>query len=174
MNAEGDTQIHRFDWDEVSLANCIIRAAKRHKSFSPSAEQVLKLATQAALSLKHDAVGAEHLLAGVLKFNSGHANEVLRRAGLTLPVLREEIESERGASQQNKVKRPIPYTPRSKSIIQRAEARIRGLTDVRVEVEDLLLELLVEKDGLPARIFRKRAIDVEAMKNALAMKRGDE
>jgi len=174
MSAENDTHKDWFDWAETSLANWKIREAKWHESFSPSAEQVLKLATQAALSLKHDAVGAEHLLAGVLKFNSGHAAAVLRRAGLTLAALREEIESEWGESEQNKVKRTIPYTPRCKGIIQRAEARIRGLADVRVEVEDLLLELLAEKDGLPARIFRKRAIDMEAIKSAVTMKTGDQ
>jgi hypothetical protein len=48
------------------------------------------------------------------------------------------------------------------------------LAGVRVEVEDLLLELLAEKDGMPARIFRKRAMDVEAMKSAVTMKTGDQ
>jgi ATP-dependent Clp protease ATP-binding subunit ClpA len=103
MNAENDPQTDWFDWAETSLANWKTREAERHESFSPSAEQVLKFATQAALSLNHDAVGAEHLLAGVLKFYSGHATAVLRRAGLTLRALREEIESERGVSEQNKI-----------------------------------------------------------------------
>jgi len=44
------------------------------------------------------------------------------------------------------------------------------LGGVHVEVEDLLLELLTEKDGLPARIFRRRAIDVEEIKSAVTTK----
>ena len=39
--------------------------------------------------------------------------------------------------------------------------------DARVEVGDLLLELLAEKDGLPAQIFHRRAIDVEEIKSAI-------
>jgi hypothetical protein len=39
-----------------------------------------------------------------------------------------------------------------------------------VEAEDLLLQLLAEKDGLPAQIFRKRAIDVEEIRNAVMTK----
>jgi len=174
MSSENDTQMDWFDWAEASLANRKARDTEWHASFSPCAEQVLELATQAALSLKHDAVGAEHLLAGVLKLNSGQAAAALRRAGLTLPALREEIESALGVSEQNKVKRPIPYTPRCRGIIERAQARIRGLGGVRVEAEDLLLELLAEQDGLPAQIFRRRAIDVEAIKSAITTKTRDQ
>jgi hypothetical protein len=41
------------------------------------------------------------------------------------------------------------------------------LKGVRIEVEDLFLELLAEKEGLPARIFCKRAINVEEIKNSV-------
>jgi ATP-dependent Clp protease ATP-binding subunit ClpC len=167
MSCENDTQRDWFDWAETSLANWKLRGAEGRGAFSPCAEQVLNLATQAALSLKHDAVGPEHLLAGMLKFNSGHAAFALTQSGLTLPVLREEIESEWGVCEQNKVERPIPYTPRCKGIIQRAEARVLSLGGFRVEVEDLLLELLAEKDGLPAQIFGRRAVDIEEIRSAI-------
>jgi ATP-dependent Clp protease ATP-binding subunit ClpC len=170
MSTGSDTQKDWFDWAESSLASQKLRDAERHSSFSACAEQVLELATQAALSLKHDAIGTEHLLAGVLKFNSGHAAVALRQAGLTLPALREEIEAARGTNAQKKVERPIPYTPRCKDIIRRAQARVRSLEGVRVEVEDLVLELLAEKDGLPARVFRKWSINVEAIKSAVTRK----
>jgi ATP-dependent Clp protease ATP-binding subunit ClpC len=170
MSSEQDTQKDWFDWAEAFVADGKARAAEWQQSFSPCAEQVLELAAQAALSLRHDAIGAEHLLAGMLKFNSGHTAVALRRAGLTLPLWRAEIEFERGVSGEKMVKRPIPYTPRCKGIIQRAQARIHGLDDARVEVEDLLLELLAEKDGLPARMFRRRAINVEEIKSAVTRK----
>jgi len=170
MTSENYTQKDWFDWAESFVADWKVRDTEWHESFAPCAEQVLNLATQAALSLHHDAVGAEHLLAGVLKLNSGQAVAALKLAGLTLPLLREEIESERGVSGQTKVKRPIPYTPRCRGIIQRALARIRSLGDVRVEVEDLLLELLAEKDGLAAQIFRRRAINVEEINSAVTTK----
>jgi ATP-dependent Clp protease ATP-binding subunit ClpC len=168
MSSANETQKDWFDWAETSLANWKARDAEWHGSFSPSAEQVLNFALQAALSLKHDAVGAEHLLAGILKFNSEHTATALRQAGLTLPALREEIQSARGIGQQEQVERRIPYTPRCKGIIDRAQARVGSLKGVRVEVEDLLLELLAEKDGLPAQIFRKRRIDVQAIKSAVS------
>ena len=165
-----ETQKDWFDWAESFVADWNVRNTEWHKSFSPSAQQLLELATQAALSLNHNAVGAEHLLAALLKLNSGHAAAALKRAGLSLPSLRKEIEAARGVSAQEKVNWPVPYTPRCSDIIRRAQARIRGSGDVRVEVEDLLLELLAEKDGLPAQIFRRREINVEEIKSAVTTK----
>ena len=170
MSPENDTHDDWFDWAGSFLADWKARDTEWRESFSPRAEQVLQLATQAALSLKHDAVGAEHLLAGVLKLNSGPAATALRRAGLTLSSLREEIEAERGVGGQRQDRRSIPYTPRCQAIIQRAQARIHGLGEGSVEAEDLLLQLLAEKDGLPAQICRKRAIDVEEIRNAVMTK----
>jgi ATP-dependent Clp protease ATP-binding subunit ClpC len=167
MSSKKATQKDWFDWAETSLANWKVRDAEWQESFSPSADQTLKLAMQAALSLNHDAIGAEHLLAGMLKLNSGPAPVALRRIGLSLPGLRGEIESELGVSEPKKVERQIPYTPRCKGIILRAQSRVRSLGRVRVEVEDLLLELLAEKDGLPARIFHRRGIDIEEIKTAV-------
>lgn len=167
MTSESDTQNDWFDWAESCLADWKSRDFAWHESFSPRAEQVLQLATQAAFSLNHDAVGAEHLLAGMLKLKFGTAATALKHAGITLPLLREEIESARGVGRQKKVGQPIPYTPRCKGIIQRAQARARALGNTRIEVEDLLLELLAEQEGLPAQIFRKQAIDVEKIKSTI-------
>ena len=170
MSPENDTHDDWFDWAGSFLADWNARDTEWRESFSPRAEQVLQFATQAALSLKHNAVGAEHLLAGVLKLDSGPAATALKRAGLTLFSLREEIETERGVGGQRQDRRSIPYTPRCKAIIQRAQARIHGVGEGRVEAEDMLLELLAEEDGLPAQIFRRRAIDVEEIRSAVMTK----
>ena len=165
-----DTQQDWFDWAESYLADRKVHDTKWRESFSPQAEQVLEFATQTALSLKHDSVGAEHLLAAVLKLDSGYGAAALKRAGLTLRSLLDEIESERGLSVQKMVAWPILYTPRCKGIIQRARAKIRKLGIARVDVDDLLLELLAERDGLPAKIFCKRSINVTQIKSTIITK----
>lgn len=76
------------------------RQIELRDAFSQGAVQVLKFAKQAAILLKHDAVGAEHILAGVLRWNGGIASDVLKNAGLRLSVLREEIETLRGLGLQ--------------------------------------------------------------------------
>lgn len=167
MNSESRTQIDWFDWAESFMADLRARETEWRETFAPRAEQVLHFAAQAAHSLSHDAVGAEHLLAGVLKLSSGKAFSVLRRAGLTLPLLREEIESERGEGGKGKVNLPLHYTPRCRGIIQRVRAKLIGLEGVRVEPEDLLMALLAENDGLCTKIFLKQAINVDENRSAL-------
>jgi hypothetical protein len=123
MNSEKGTQADWFDWAGSYLANWKLSQARGNALVSPAAQRVLRLATQAALSLEHHAVGAEHLLAAVLQFNSGPARAALERAGLTFAALREETGWAWAISEQDIVKRRIPYTPRCKGIIARAEAR---------------------------------------------------
>lgn len=152
-----------FDWAETSLA------AWKDRD-STSGHQVLNLVLQAAVLLNHDAVGAEHLLAGVLKLDSGEGAAALRKAGLTLSALRQEIERTTGTREPNIIKRALPYTPRCKAIIERAQAKVRDQKGEPIEADDLLLELLAEKEGLPARIFRQRAIDVDAIRRIVLTK----
>ncbi len=167
MSSENEKQEDWFDRAEALLAERKARDVKGEYRYSARATRALDFATQAALWLGDEAVGAEHLLTGILKLNSGDGAAALGSAGLTLPMLREDIEAEKGISAAGKVTQRIPYTPRCKGIVARAMARARRLGDARVDVDDLLLELLAEKEGLPARIFRRRGINVEEIRRAI-------
>jgi ATP-dependent Clp protease ATP-binding subunit ClpA len=127
---------------------------------------VLEFATKAAISLNHAAVGAEHLLAGMLRLKSGTASAALKEVGITLPLLKSEVESAWARHDPRNPTRRLRYTPRCKGIIQRAQAQARDLGRP-VEVNDLFLELLAEDEGLPARIFQKQAVDLESLKRAV-------
>ena len=81
---------------------------------------------------------------------------------ISLVVLKEEIEIACGRVSSRKLEEPILYTPRCKGIVERARIRARERGG-RTEVEDLLLELLAEKEGIPASLIRKRAIDVDSV-----------
>jgi ATP-dependent Clp protease ATP-binding subunit ClpC len=136
------------------------------ESFTPDAARAVSLAAQAARSLGHNYVGAEHLFAGIVKLGAGTTADALKHIGLTLPMLKQEIEAASGVVKGKKSDRAIPYTPRCKEIIKRANSRARDRGG-QVEVEDLFFELLTETEGLPARIFRKRAVDVAKIKSII-------
>ncbi len=104
MNSEEGTTTDWFDWAGTHLANWKAGRARWNALVSPAAQRVLRLATQAALSLEHNAVGAEHLLAAVLQFNPSPASAALERAGLTLAALREETGWAWAVSEQDIVK----------------------------------------------------------------------
>jgi len=58
---------------------------------SPRAKKVLDSAIAEASTSKHDLVGPEHLLLGLLREEEGVAYEVLRNLGLNLEELRNEV-----------------------------------------------------------------------------------
>lgn len=60
--------------------------------FTQRARRVVVLATEEARSRRHDAIGPEHLLMGILRDGAGLAVAVLRRLGVNPEVLRTEVD----------------------------------------------------------------------------------
>jgi selenide,water dikinase len=62
-----------------------------NKGQTPRAKKVIEYAIEEARSLKHDYVGTEHLLLGLVREGEGVAGQVLVHLGLTLAKLRQEV-----------------------------------------------------------------------------------
>lgn len=58
---------------------------------SPGGKEVIMNAIDEAEKLKHDYVGTEHLLLGLLRVQEGTAAQILNRLGLRLEIARERI-----------------------------------------------------------------------------------
>jgi ATP-dependent Clp protease ATP-binding subunit ClpA len=57
-----------------------------HIPFKAEAKSALEQSLRAALSLRHNYIGTEHILLGLLATERGTASEVLRRTGVTVSV----------------------------------------------------------------------------------------
>jgi ATP-dependent Clp protease ATP-binding subunit ClpA len=62
-----------------------------HIPFTPRAKKVLELSLREALALKHDYIGTEHLLLGMLAEGDGVAAQALTRRGVTIDVARQQV-----------------------------------------------------------------------------------
>ncbi len=62
-----------------------------HIPFTPRAKKVLELSLREALKLKHDYIGTEHILLGLLREGEGVAAQVLVKLGASLPRAREQV-----------------------------------------------------------------------------------
>ena len=62
-----------------------------HIPFTPRAKKVLELSLREALKLKHDYIGTEHILLGLLREGEGVAAQVLVKLGAGLPRVREQV-----------------------------------------------------------------------------------
>lgn len=59
--------------------------------FTPGAKKTLEFAHEEAVNLKHDYIGTEHLLLGILREEEGLASRVLRNLGVKVEAVREEV-----------------------------------------------------------------------------------
>jgi ATP-dependent Clp protease ATP-binding subunit ClpC len=87
------------------------------KMFTPRALQAFGLARQEADRLKHNYLGTEHLLLGLIKLGNGVAVNVLKNLGLNLEAVRLEVEKCSGIGLSENTSAYIPYTPRVKKVV---------------------------------------------------------
>lgn len=64
------------------------RAPRGHIPFDRGAKKVLELALREALRLKHNVIGAEHILLGMLHSETGVAQQILASHGVGLDATR--------------------------------------------------------------------------------------
>ena len=67
------------------------KAPQGHIPFTPRAKKILELSLREALKLKHNYIGTEHILLGLLREGEGVAAQVLVKLGAGLPRVREQV-----------------------------------------------------------------------------------
>jgi tRNA A-37 threonylcarbamoyl transferase component Bud32 len=127
--------------------------------FTPHALQVLALARKEADHFRHNFIGTEHLLLGLIKLGQGVAAKVLLKLALDQETVRKEVEKAIGEGADQKLTGDIDYTPRVKKILALATLEARMLNHACVGPEHILLGLLQLEDGLAADIFAIFAVD---------------
>ena len=130
-------------------------------NFTPRAKQVVALARKEADRLNHNFLGTEHLLLGLIALGKGVAVNVLLKLGIDLETVRAEVKKRVGTGPDQKMIGNIPYTPRTKKVLDLARKEAKNLNHTYVGTEHILLGLLREGDGVAARILRELKVDLE-------------
>ena len=86
--------------------------------FTPSAEEALQLAQEAAGELGHGYMGTEHLLLGLMREDEGLAHTVLTEAGLTDDLLTEMIRKTAGSRPSDNGNSAQSLSPRAKHVLE--------------------------------------------------------
>src|SRR3984885_2192613 len=136
-------------------------------NFTPRAQQVLALARKEADRFNHNYVGTEHLLLGLIKLGQGVAVNVLQKLGLALETVRIEEEKQVGSGPDTKISANIPYTPRVKKVLALAGKEAKALNHSYVGTEHILIGLLREGEGVPARVVKSLNVDIERTRNEI-------
>lgn len=135
--------------------------------YTPSAKQVLVLAQQQANYFKHQAIGTEHLLLALTMEKNGVAAKVLQSFVVTEVDVREEIEHIVGYGnlQRRSADTYLPYSPRTRYVLERAREHAKLFNVEKVGTEHILLALLEDDKTISSRILAALNIDLRKVKN---------
>jgi ATP-dependent Clp protease ATP-binding subunit ClpC len=134
--------------------------------FTERAKQVVVLAQDEARLLKHNYIGTEHILLGLLREEEGLAARVLESLDITLEEVRAQVQ--RVVGQGNEVATgQIPFTPRAKKVLQLSLKEALAMNHNYIGTEHILLGLARENDGVAARILLDLGADAERVREAV-------
>ena len=137
------------------------------KGFTEKANKALNLAIESAEEMRHNYVGTEHILYGLVKEGSGVAATALNECGVTEDALREKLESINGTMSLVELT-PDDFTPRTKRV-QRAAGMISSKTvSTYVGTEHLLLAILSESDSYAVAFLEELGVSVERLAQAVS------
>jgi ATP-dependent Clp protease ATP-binding subunit ClpC len=135
-------------------------------NFTPRAQKVIELGRQEADRFNHAYIGTEHLLLGIIALSEGVAVAVLEQMDVSLENVRLEVEKMVGTGPETKTVGNVPFTPRTKKVLQFAMAEAREMNSY-VGTEHLLLGLLREGEGVAAQVLRNLGVDLDAVRMAV-------
>ncbi len=133
--------------------------------FTGSARMVVVQAQEEAQRLGHHHIGTEHLLLGLLAESEGVGAQALRSAGITLAVARAEVERIVGCGQETPSRRRIPFTSRSKKVLELALREAFKLNHNYIGTEHVLLGLLREAEGVGAQIIVAQDVPLDQLRD---------
>ncbi|HNX36097.1 MAG TPA: ATP-dependent Clp protease ATP-binding subunit [Kiritimatiellia bacterium] len=123
-------------------------------NFTARAQRAIQLAAREADRFNHPYIGTEHLLLGLVALGEGVAVEVLEEMGVALDDVRIAVERMVGFGGETKTKGELPYTPRTKKVLQLAVSEAHALQQPLAGTEHLLLALLREGEGVAAQVLQ--------------------
>ena len=134
--------------------------------FTERARQVVVLAQDEARALRHNYIGTEHILLGLLREEEGLAARVLESLDITVEEVRAQVarivgKGDAVASGQ------IPFTPRAKKVLELSLREALSFGHNYVGTEHILLGLVRENEGVAARVLLDFDADDEKIRDEI-------
>ena len=117
-----------------------------------------------ARTLKHNYIGTEHILLGLLREEEGLAARVLESLDITVERVRAQVVRIVGSGEEV-TSGQIPFTPRAKKVLELALREALSLGHNYIGTEHILLGLVRENEGVAARILLDFDADSEKIRN---------
>ena len=134
--------------------------------FSEEAQKALILAKKEMNNLRHPYVGSEHLFLSILSMKDLEITKVLAYYNITYEVFKSELIRIVGVGKN--ANQWFLYTPLLKRVIETAILNSKEKGEVEVSVNELLLAILEEGEGVAIRLLIGLNIDVDEIYNSIS------
>jgi len=132
--------------------------------FTQKAQEAIQNAENVAVQLKHNYIGTEHLLLGLVRTQDSISKKVLEMQGITedaiLRKIHEVLEGSGTDAEMGKGK-PQGYTPRTKRIFEQAAVEAQRINTNYIGTEHLLIAILRESDCLAVQILVSLGVNIQ-------------
>jgi ATP-dependent Clp protease ATP-binding subunit ClpC len=129
--------------------------------------RALELAQAEAHRFRHDYLGTEHILLGLVDEGDGVAAEVLRQLTASLDDIRKAVETIVAPGSSEHVSGDVEPTERAERAMRLAESEARSLGHHYIGTEHILLGLIREGEGIAAGVLQSLGIDLDRAREAI-------
>ncbi|OWK34316.1 ATP-dependent Clp protease, ATP-binding subunit [Fimbriiglobus ruber] len=140
-----------------------------YERFTDRAREVMQLANKAAARFRHEYIGTEHILLGLIEEGGTVATSVLHNLEVSRDKIRAEVERvlQPGGDHNYFNAGRLPHTPRAKKVCEYAVEEARNLNHNYVGTEHLLLGMLREHEGIAAQVLMNAGLTVERVREGI-------
>ncbi len=142
--------------------------------FTERARRVIILAREEAGRFRHDFVGTEHVLLGLIRDGEGIATAVLQRLGLRLETVKAEVERALAGFPKTLTFGEVPFTPQAKRVLELSIEEARQLGHNYIGTEHLLLGLMKEGQSIAAKILESLGARLDEVRQETLALLGDQ
>jgi len=144
--------------ERIKMATMRRQPKGMFQRFTDRARRAVHLAQEEARLLRHNYVGTEHLLLGLLYEGEAVAAKALESLGISREEVRGQVEEIIGLGQGSPAG-PIPFTCRAKKVLELSLREALALGHHYIGTEHLLLGLLREDEGVAAQVLARLGTD---------------
>lgn len=134
--------------------------------FSPRVKDVISYSREEALRLRHDYIGTEHLLLGLIREGDGVAIKILKNLNIDTSAIRQSIEDAvKGSSVSRTPVGSVPLTKQAEKVLKITYLEAKIFKSDIIGTEHLLLAILRDEDNIASQILQQYNISYDIFKN---------
>lgn len=128
--------------------------------YTPAMREVLDLSNAEARRLRHDSVGPEHLMLGIIRKGEGLAAQLLFNLEIELDGLKAELERRLEVGKRRRSGR-VARNPEAERVLEVARAVAAELKHGWIGTEHLLPGLIKQEETLPSKVLCAMNVEFE-------------